>query len=55
MLNLVLPEKSSVSLFEVNRKNVSYTIDTIKHFKVKYPNDELFFIIGSDNVNKLHT
>ena len=54
MLELVCPEKAEVSLFEINRKGVSYTIDTIRHFEKKYPNDELFLIIGSDNVYKLN-
>ncbi len=54
MLNLVKPEKAEVSAFEVNRKSTSYTIDTVKYFKQKYPNDELFFLLGSDNVYKLN-
>ena len=54
MINKVKPDKSEVSLFEVNRKNVSYTIDTVRYFKQKYPNDELYLIIGSDNVYKLN-
>ena len=54
MIKEVLPEKSEVSEFEINRKGVSYTIDTLKYFKQKYPNDELFLIIGSDNVYKLN-
>lgn len=28
--------------------NISYTVDTIKHFNRKYPGAELFFIIGPD-------
>ncbi len=54
MIELVKPEKSEVSLFEVNRKGVSYTIDTVRHFKQKFPDDELFLLIGSDNVYKLN-
>ncbi len=54
MLNIVKPEKSEVSSFEINRKSTSYTIDTLEYFKQKYPNDELFFLIGSDNVYKLN-
>ncbi|MBU3958227.1 MAG: nicotinate-nucleotide adenylyltransferase [Candidatus Omnitrophica bacterium] len=33
---------------EIKRDGRSYTIDTIKEFKKKYPRDELYFIIGSD-------
>lgn len=54
MLELVLEDKMEVSPFEVNRKGVSYTIETVKYFKNKYKNDELFLIIGSDNLTKLN-
>jgi nicotinate-nucleotide adenylyltransferase len=37
-----------VSDIETKRQGRSYTIDTIKEFKRKYPSDELYFIIGSD-------
>ena len=37
-----------VSDTEIKRQGRSYTIDTIKEFKQKYPADELYFIIGSD-------
>ncbi|RMA78499.1 nicotinate-nucleotide adenylyltransferase [Metamycoplasma subdolum] len=54
MIKIVLEDKMEVSDFEVKRKHVSYTIDTVNHFKTKYPHDELFFLVGSDNVNKLN-
>jgi nicotinate-nucleotide adenylyltransferase len=54
MIELVLEDKMEVSPFEINRKGVSYTIDTIKYFKNKYKEDELFLIIGSDNLAKLN-
>ncbi len=37
-----------VSDIEIKRDGKSYTIDTLKEFKQKYPQDELYFIIGSD-------
>ncbi len=37
-----------VSDAEIKRQGRSYTIDTIREFKEKYPQDELYFIIGSD-------
>ena len=37
-----------VSDIEIKREGRSYTIDTIKVFKQKYAQDELYFIIGSD-------
>ncbi|CAM9146282.1 nicotinate-nucleotide adenylyltransferase [Mycoplasma marinum] len=54
MLNLVKPENTEVSLFEINRKGTSYTIDTIKYFRKNFPNAELFLLIGTDNLYKLH-
>lgn len=38
----------AVSDMEIKRKELSYTIDTLKQFKEKYPVDELYFITGSD-------
>src|SRR3989338_2629632 len=37
----------SVSDLEIKRDGRSYTIDTIKEFKQRYAQDELYFIIGS--------
>ncbi|MGL5732645.1 MAG: nicotinate-nucleotide adenylyltransferase [Metamycoplasmataceae bacterium] len=54
MIELVLEDKMDVSSFEVNRKSVSYTIDTVKYFKKKHKDDELFLIIGSDHLAKLN-
>ncbi|MCK5287717.1 MAG: nicotinate (nicotinamide) nucleotide adenylyltransferase [Candidatus Omnitrophica bacterium] len=36
---------------EVKREGVSYTIDTVKEVKRKYPDQELYLIIGSDLAN----
>lgn len=53
MIELILEDKMSISDFEIKRKGTSYTIDTIKYFKNKYPDAELFLIIGSDHLAKL--
>ena len=37
-----------VSEIEIKRQGRSYTIDTIREFKARYAQDELYFIIGSD-------
>ena len=37
-----------VSNIEIKRSGRSYTIDTLRELKSKYPGDELYFIIGSD-------
>jgi len=44
----------SVSGVEIERDGRSFTIDTIKEFKKIYPQDELYFIIGSDLLKYLN-
>lgn len=36
-----------------NNNNVSFTIDTVNHFLNKYKNDELFFLVGSDQFENI--
>jgi nicotinate-nucleotide adenylyltransferase len=43
-----------VSDFEVRRGGVSYTIDSARHFRKMYPADQLYWIIGGDQLPKLH-
>lgn len=38
----------TVSLYEIEKAEVSYSIDTVLHFKMLHPNDELFLLIGFD-------
>jgi nicotinate-nucleotide adenylyltransferase len=38
----------SVSDLEIKRDGRSYTIDTIREFRHKFPEDEIYFITGSD-------
>lgn len=54
MINLVLEEKMELCDFEIKQNTVSYTINTVKYLKNKYKNDELYLIIGSDNITKLN-
>jgi nicotinate-nucleotide adenylyltransferase len=44
--------KVLVSDYELSKPEISYTIDTIKHFKTLYPQDELFLTVGSDSFLK---
>ncbi len=41
-----------VSTVELERKGVSYTVDTLEYFHQTYPDSELFFLIGADNLLK---
>ncbi|MCC5024936.1 MAG: nicotinate-nucleotide adenylyltransferase [Candidatus Synoicihabitans palmerolidicus] len=42
-----------VSDFEVKRGGVSYTVDTATYFRTVFPDDELYWIMGGDQVSKL--
>ena len=37
-----------VSTIELEKGNTSYTVETLRLLKEKYPDDELYFILGSD-------
>jgi nicotinate-nucleotide adenylyltransferase len=37
-----------VSDYEISREQVSYSVDTVTHFTHEFPEDRLFFIMGSD-------
>ncbi len=45
-------DKMIVSDYELKRKEVNYSADTVEYFKSVYPDDELFFIVGDDSYNK---
>lgn len=40
-----------VSDYEIRKKGVSYTVDTLEHFAKKYQDSELFLLVGSDQLN----
>lgn len=42
-----------ISDFELRKGGISYTIDTVRHFKTEFPDDRLFWIIGGDQLPKL--
>lgn len=57
MLELAIKDKPGLSIdkFEIDSgKDINYSIDTVKYFKTKYPNDKLFYLIGNDQVNEFH-
>jgi nicotinate-nucleotide adenylyltransferase len=57
MVKLAIKDKPYVelSLFEVESdKVVHFTIDSVRHYKAIYPNDELFYLIGGDQVEQFH-
>lgn len=44
-----------VSSIEVQRKGVSYTIDTVRELQKQYPDAEIFLIMGGDNFKLIET
>jgi nicotinate-nucleotide adenylyltransferase len=40
--------KVEISSFEIDKKNISYTIDTVKHFIALYPEDEIYLLLAED-------
>lgn len=58
MLKIALKKadfKYQISDYEINKNDeINYTIDTVRHFKKLYPNDNLYLLIGADQVNKFH-
>lgn len=55
MLKIIMGENKNfiISDYEINKKGVSYTIDTLKYFKNNIKNAELFLIIGADSFNEI--
>ena len=47
-------ETISVSDVELQRGDVSYTVDTLEALRAQHPNDTLDWIIGDDNLADLH-
>lgn len=43
-----------ISDYELRKGGVSYTIDSVRHFRRQFPGDELFWIIGGDQLPLLH-
>jgi nicotinate-nucleotide adenylyltransferase len=43
-----------MSDFELKKGGISYTIDSARHFKSLFPNDDLYWIIGGDQLPRLH-
>lgn len=39
-----------VSRYEIDRKQISYTVNTVRHFRSELPDAELYFITGADAV-----
>ena len=45
--------KCEIDEQEIKRGGVSYTIDTVRDYAGRYPQAELFYLVGADNVPQL--
>ncbi len=56
MLRAAISDDSrfTISDYEVRRGGVSYTIDTVRHFRGQFAGEELAWVIGADQVDRLH-
>ena len=43
-----------LSDYELRKGGISYTIDSVRFFRKQYPSDELYWIIGGDQLPLLH-
>jgi nicotinate-nucleotide adenylyltransferase len=57
MLSLALKDFPffRIDKYELNRRAVTYTYRTLKHFRKKYRGDSLYFIVGSDSLAKFRS
>ncbi|SFV55424.1 Nicotinate-nucleotide adenylyltransferase [hydrothermal vent metagenome] len=57
LLKIALEDYPELSLDtrEIDNNKINYTIDTLKQIKKEYPKEKVFFIMGSDSFNNLHT
>ncbi|MCL2236607.1 MAG: nicotinate-nucleotide adenylyltransferase [Defluviitaleaceae bacterium] len=44
----------SVNELEIRRAGITYTVDTVLEWRGLYPNDELYFIVGTDAAKYFH-
>lgn len=42
--------RMEVSEYELTKGGISYTIDTVRHFRAMYPGDVLYWVIGGDQL-----
>lgn len=56
LLRLALSGKSNCEIDEqeIRRGGISYSIETLRDYAKRFPNVELFYLIGADNISKLN-
>ena len=56
LLRLALAGKTNCEIDEqeIRRGGISYTIETLRDYAKRFPQAELFYLIGADNISKLN-
>ena len=56
MLELALADEPGMEIcpLELERGGISYTVDTLRVLQAQHPDTEFYFVIGADNLEKLH-
>ncbi|WP_372771257.1 nicotinate-nucleotide adenylyltransferase [Pseudoalteromonas sp.] len=57
MINLAIQNDANfaIELREINRDTPSYALESLISFRQQYPTEPIFFLIGMDSLNTLHT
>ena len=54
MVRLAAEDDFEVCRYEVDREEYSYTVNTLKYLNEKYPDDEIYFVIGEDSLSDIY-
>lgn len=56
MVELMIKDNPNLLVSDYELKNVlTYTFETLDYFKSKYPNNDIYFICGTDNLKQIET
>jgi nicotinate-nucleotide adenylyltransferase len=57
MLKLAIENETLFEIddWEMHKKEICYTIDTVNHFQAASPDDTFYWIIGADSLAEIHT
>lgn len=53
MLKLMLKDTPNIEVSNYEFGKLKYTYQTLTYFKNQYPNDDIYFILGSDNLKEM--
>lgn len=54
LISLKKYPKFKLNTLEMDRKGMSYTIDTVRYLRRQYPEDEFYWMIGNDQLKQFH-